>query len=535
MNDRKDDKPGAADDRGDAEQRTRLSGGIAKGDEASSSDATRVGGTGEDATRLAPLGGEGARGEGGDRAEGDTAQRRGSVSNWSRPEVWGPPSTTVIEPGAVIKERFVLEALLGQGGMGAVYKARDLRKEEARDRQPHVALKLLSDEFRQHPDSLVALQREAKKAQLLAHPNIVTVYDFDRDGTRVFMTMEYLQGEPLDVVIRRRAAAGGLPRKEALQIIERMSRGLAYAHEEGIVHSDLKPGNVFLTREGNAKILDFGIARAARVQVGPEGGEHTRFDPATIGAITPAYASPEMLSGEVPEPADDVYALGCIAHELLTGLHPYRDASARKLPADEAARRGLKPPMLPRVPKRVSRAIARSLAFSRAERFADAGQFLQAIQPPAKLGRTVIAALGVLALGALISWWLLIRESDLLVTLDDLPPSLESSREHIIQGNEYFEDGDIPQAHRHYTLAWEQAAEREDISGRDRNRLRVLVDRRTDAVMDHYLREAQRDDLDEFSLELLRISLESLARSELGTRRERLNEAIETLDARLDD
>ncbi|PMR67027.1 serine/threonine-protein kinase [Halomonas heilongjiangensis] len=520
MNDRKDDTPGD-----DAEQRTRLSGGFARGDEASSSDATR----------LAPPGEGRARGEGGERAEGDTSQPRGTVSNWSRPEIWGPPSTTVVEPGAVIKERFVLEALLGQGGMGAVYKARDLRKEEAQDSQPHVALKLLSDEFRQHPDALVALQREAKKAQLLAHPNIVTVYDFDRDGTRVFMTMEYLQGESLDVVIRRRAAAGGLPRKEALQIIERMSRGLAYAHQEGIVHSDLKPGNVFLTREGNAKILDFGIARAARVTAEGESGDRTRFDPATIGAITPAYASPEMLAGEVPEPPDDVYALGCVAHELLTGLHPYRDASGRKLPADEAARRNMKPPVLHRVPKRVSRAIARSLAFDRVERYPDAGQFLQAIQPPAKLGRTVIAVLGVLVLVAVSSWWLLIRESDILVTLDDLPPSLESSREHIVRGNDYLEAGDVPQAHRHYTLAWEQAAEREDISGRDRNRLRVLVDRRTDAVTDHYLSEAQRDDLDEFSLELLRISMESLARSELGTRRERLNEAIEELNARLEE
>jgi serine/threonine protein kinase len=528
MKERKDDRPGD-----DTEQRTRLSGDVAKGDAAATDDddATRVEGTGEDATRLA------GRGEGGERGETGHApatQIGGTLSNWSRPEYWGGPATTAIGPGAVIKERFVLESLLGQGGMGSVYKARDLRKEEARDSQPHVALKLLSDEFRQHPDSLVALQREAKKAQRLAHPNIVTVYDFDRDGTRVFMTMEYLQGEPLDVVIRRRGAAGGLPRKEALEILERLSRGLAYAHEEGFVHSDLKPGNVFLTREGNAKILDFGIARAARVKAGPEGGEHTRFDPATIGAITPAYASPQMLAGEVPVPADDVYALGCIANELLTGLHPYRDASGRKLPADEAARRGMKPPVLHQVPKRVARAIGCSLAFDRAQRFPDAGQFLQAIQPPAKSRKTVLALLGVLALVAIASWWMLIRESDLLVTLDDLPPTLETSREHIIQGNEFFEAGDIPQAHRHYTLAWEQAAEREDIGGRDRNRVRVLVDRRTDAVMDHYLREAQRDDLDQFSLELLRISLESLARSELGTRREQLNAAIEEINARLD-
>ncbi|MCG6657480.1 serine/threonine protein kinase [Halomonas campisalis] len=513
----------------EADERTRLpDDDTRRNGEAASDDATRVGGADAEATRLAGVG----EGQGDGRESGHT-RSGGTRSNWSRPEAWGEPSAEAFGPGSVIKERFVLESLLGQGGMGSVYKARDLRKEEAQDSQPHVALKLLSDEFRQHPDSLVALQREAKKAQRLAHPNIVTVYDFDRDGTRVFMTMEYLQGEPLDVVIRRRGFTGGLPRKEALQILERLSRGLAYAHEQGIVHSDLKPGNVFLTREGNAKILDFGIARAARVQAGTEGGEQTRFDPATIGAITPAYASPQMLAGEVPEPVDDVYALGCIAHELLTGRHPYLDASGHKLPADEAVRQGMRPPVLHGLPKRVSRAIARTLDFERTARFADAGQFLQAIQPPAKLRRSVIASLGVLAVGALISWWLLIRESDLLVTLDDLPPSLDVSREHILQGNEYLEAGDIPQAHRHFTLAWEQAVEQEEVGGRDRNRLRVLVDRRTDAVMDHYLREAQRDDLDEFSLELLRISLESLARSELGTRRDRLDAAIEELNARL--
>lgn len=488
-------------------------------------DATRVS-PAEDATRVAATEGP-AHGAGADPTSGTN-------SNWERPDLWSAPSAGVIGPGATIKQRFVLEELIGQGGMGAVYRARDLRKEEAEDNEPHVALKLLSDEFRQHPDSLVALQREAKKAQVLAHPNIVTVYDFDRDGTQVFMTMEYLQGDPLDVLIRQRGGLGGLPEKEALHIIDRMSRGLAYAHQEGIVHSDFKPGNVFLTREGNAKILDFGIARAARIGAGAE-GDQTRFDPATIGAITPAYASAEMLEGEAPEPADDVYALACVAHELLTGRHPFLDESGRKLPADEAARRGLKPAPLRNVPKRVSRAVQRGLAARRGDRFPDAGMFLEAIKPPARLGRTVIASLAILVLVAAASWWMIIREADMLVTLDDLPDSLDESRELILEGDRYLEAGDAPQAHRQYALAWEQVEEQEDISSRDRDRLRVLVDRHTDAVFDHYVREAQRDDLDEFSLELLRISLESLERSELGTRRDQLREALEEVNARLDD
>ncbi|MCC5810494.1 MAG: serine/threonine protein kinase [Ectothiorhodospiraceae bacterium] len=525
MNDSDSDRtrPGGA--RKDAD-RTRVTG--ERDRERLPDDATRSARPPED--EVTHLAGE-PRQEGG---PGDQERTGGTASNWSRPELWGAPSEESPGVGSTVKQRFILEELLGQGGMGSVYKARDLRKEEAQDSQPYVALKLLSDEFRRHPDSLVALQREAKKAQVLAHPNIVTVHDFDRDGTRVYMTMEYLQGEPLDLVIRHRGVLGGLPQKEALHIIDRMSRGLAYAHQQGIVHSDFKPGNVFLTDDGNAKILDFGIARAARVGTA-QGGDETRFDPATIGAITPAYASPEMLAGEVPEPADDVYALGCVAHELLTGRHPFLDEQGRKLPADEAVRRGMKPPLPKHLPKRVSRAVARSLAPRREDRFPDAGMFLQAVKPPARLGRAVIATVAVLALVVAVSWWMLIRESDLLVTLDDLPPALAESRELIERGNDHFETGDMPQAHRHYSLAWEQAADREDIGGRDRSRLRVLVDRRTDAVVDHYLREAQREDLDTFSLELLLISLESLERSELGTRGDRLRDTIEELDARLEE
>ncbi|MCU7860768.1 MAG: protein kinase, partial [Candidatus Thiodiazotropha sp. (ex Lucinoma kastoroae)] len=92
--------------------------------------------------------------------------------------------------------------MLGRGGMGVVYKARDLRKVEAMDREPYIAVKVLSKDFQANPDSFIALQRESKKAQQLAHPNIVTVYDFDRDGPNVFMTMELLEGEPLDQLIR---------------------------------------------------------------------------------------------------------------------------------------------------------------------------------------------------------------------------------------------------------------------------------------------------------------------------------------------
>ena len=165
-----------------------------------------------------------------------------------------------LEPGTIIKDRFVLEKRLGEGGMGVVFKARDLRKEEARDRDPYVAIKFLNSEFRRHPEAFMALQRETRRAQALAHPNVVTVHDFDRDGTLIYMTMEFLEGEPLDRFIQRHPQ--GLRFKEAWPIIEGCSRALAYAHEQGVVHADFKPGNVFVAGERKVKVLDFGIARA---------------------------------------------------------------------------------------------------------------------------------------------------------------------------------------------------------------------------------------------------------------------------------
>src|ERR687892_2812700 len=111
-----------------------------------------------------------------------------------------------IEPprvGTVLKDRFILEQLIGTGGMGAVFKARDRRRVEAKDRNPYVAIKVLHGDIRWHPDAGIALQREARKAQDLAHPNVITVYDFDHDAGHVFVTMELLEGEPLSEILRR--------------------------------------------------------------------------------------------------------------------------------------------------------------------------------------------------------------------------------------------------------------------------------------------------------------------------------------------
>ena len=225
----------------------------------------------------------------------------------------------------VLNDRFVLGPIIGKGGMGVVYKARDLRKMEVNDKDDVVAIKVLSSELRDLPKYLIALQREAKKAQILAHPNIVTVYDFDRDGDIAYMTMEYLDGIPLSKIIEAHAP---LPRKEAVRIIRNIVHGLAYAHKHKIVHSDLKPSNIFLLKNGAIKILDFGIARA--FQTHDEKSSHITTLNLALNAFTPAYASCEIIDNIPPTPKDDIYALGCVAHELLTRKHPYDRTYANK-------------------------------------------------------------------------------------------------------------------------------------------------------------------------------------------------------------
>ena len=223
----------------------------------------------------------------------------------------------------VLKQRFVLDEKLGSGGMGSVFRAKDLRKVEARDRQPYLAVKVLNNNFREHPEAFIALQREAAKSQSVSHPNIVSIYDFDKDGDLPFITMELLEGRELADLLR--AYPNGLPADCAWSVIRGLCEGLMYAHEAGVVHADFKPGNVFVSSDDIPKILDFGIARAVQVNR----GENDDFDPSRLTALTPAYASPEMLSGEEPELRDDIYSLGIVIYLVLTGKQPIRQSSRR--------------------------------------------------------------------------------------------------------------------------------------------------------------------------------------------------------------
>jgi tetratricopeptide (TPR) repeat protein len=294
-------------------------------------------------------------------------------------------------PGTVLKDRFVLKREIGRGGMGTVHAADDRRKLEAEDPEPMVAVKVLQPALAKHPAAFMALQRESRRAQELAHPNIATVFDLDRDGDLVFMTMELLRGEPLDAVIRGNDGMG-LERRKAMAIVLGIAQGLAYAHRKGLVHADLKPSNVFLTDEGQPRVLDFGIARA--IPGGVRAGKD-KFDAGEFGAYTEAYATAEMVEGNDPNPADDIYALGLIAYELLTGRHPYQ-----RLGATEAQRQGLKPRSISGLPRREWAVIERSLAFARAGRPADASAFLRDLTGLSGVQKSLIAATAALTLTA---------------------------------------------------------------------------------------------------------------------------------------
>ena len=193
------------------------------------------------------------------RQEGPSPVRDATVFDRAAPRerAAAPPA-----PGNLIRGRYRLEELLGAGAMGQVWKATDLLLEEARDPRPHVAIKLLSHDMQRHKDAYVALQREARKASLLAHPNIATVFTFDVDpeGGQAFIAMELLDGAPLDALIR--AEPGGIAIQRALDLIRGLASGLAYAHTRGIVHCDFKPGNAFAT--GDANRASHGIAATNR-------------------------------------------------------------------------------------------------------------------------------------------------------------------------------------------------------------------------------------------------------------------------------
>ena len=216
--------------------------------------------------------------------------------------------------GAIVARKFRIEKLLGVGGMGKVYKARQLSLDKA------VVVKVLHDQFREDPQLVQRFQREARAASRLNHPNSIQIIDFGQDDTGVvFMAMEFLQGQDLFALLKR---DGPLPPDRLARVMIQVCSALAEAHEQNVIHRDLKPENIMVEdRRGQrdyVKVLDFGIAK---IQDPESTGQ--ALTQAGMVCGTPEYMSPEQARGLVLDPRSDIYALGVVMYQLAVGELPF--------------------------------------------------------------------------------------------------------------------------------------------------------------------------------------------------------------------
>jgi serine/threonine-protein kinase len=212
----------------------------------------------------------------------------------------GDPELEAIR--GAFSERYIVESLLGRGGMGSVYKAR----ERTLDR--HVALKIVRDERRSDAEFIERFRREARIAARLRHPRIVSVHEVGALGGYHYFSMDYIEGSTLRAVVARRRS---LPPEDAMSVIAEICRAVAHAHGKGIIHRDLKPENVMIDTEGDVFVMDFGLARAVADSTLTASG-------AVVGS--PYYMSPEQLRGEALDERTDVYSLGLILYYCITGV-----------------------------------------------------------------------------------------------------------------------------------------------------------------------------------------------------------------------
>jgi len=279
-----------------------------------------------------------------------------------------------------LRDRYLLERVLGRGGMATVYLARDLKHDR------HVALKVLDADLAESlgPERF---QREIRLAARLHHPHVLSVHDSGEAAGRLWFTMPYVRGESLRDRLRRE---GILPIEEALRITRQAVQALSYAHKEGVIHRDVKPENLLLTEDGSTQVADFGIARAVDSQ------HDQRLTEIGVSLGTPAYMAPEQSSGEgVVDARADQYALAATCHEMLTGAPPFTGASSHDL----IVRRFTTPvPSVrvsrPEVPEMVADALRRALALKAAERFDSIAEF------GAALGAGVLTTTGAPAVPA---------------------------------------------------------------------------------------------------------------------------------------
>ncbi|MBB2494261.1 serine/threonine-protein kinase [Aquipseudomonas ullengensis] len=230
----------------------------------------------------------------------------------------------------VLCGRYRIERLLGVGGMGAVYRARDLLREQFGDPQPYVALKTLSEDFASYPDASALLYSEFALTARLSQRNLVRLYSFEIDpaSQRAFITMELLKGCTLDSLLLQYPS--GLPWAEAHTVSLNLLEALQHAHSHGVLHGDLKPSNLMLG-DSELRLFDFGLGQALDgFLTGLPRLSRQRF-----AAWTPRYAAPELLDGASLSAAADVYSVACVIYELCSGQHPFRRQSAKQAKAME--------------------------------------------------------------------------------------------------------------------------------------------------------------------------------------------------------
>jgi eukaryotic-like serine/threonine-protein kinase len=254
------------------------------------------------------------------------------------------------QPGDLIAGRYELEELVGTGGMSSVFRACDVQLDR------RVAIKILHERYAEDPEYLERFRREAQAVARLSHPNIVTVIDRGDDGGRQYIVFEHVEGENLKELVLR---TGRLPVRRALELALAVADGLAFAHGQGLVHRDVKPQNVLLSREGDVKVTDFGIARSLDV-------EHGVTQTGTVLG-TGEYLAPEQASGKPVSPATDVYSLGVVLWELLAGDVPFAGenfvaVALRHVNDPPPSLREVRPDVSPRLAAAIDRALEKDPA-----------------------------------------------------------------------------------------------------------------------------------------------------------------------------
>ena len=271
--------------------------------------------------------------------------------------------------GKTLAKRYRVDESVGRGGMAEVYKVWDMR------RSTFLAMKLLHADLALDRVFLRRFQREAQTLARLQHPNIVRFYGMEQDDRLVFMLMDYIEGESLKIKIFD--ANGPMPPEQVLVIMRAMCQALHYAHSEGYVHSDVKPGNILIDKTGRVMLSDFGVARMTEAATAT-----------MVGAGTPAYMSPEQARGENPTPESDIYSLGIVLFEMLTGERPFTGEHAKTGGSTgEKVRweqKNLRPPsprkFNPQISTELEAVVLRALEKDPRQRFDSALSLLQALE-----------------------------------------------------------------------------------------------------------------------------------------------------------